>query len=112
MMNDSNFQRNILIIDDDRFFCDTVKDFFTNGKVNVFTAHSGGDGRHICSHSNIDVVLLDQKLPDTEGALLCPRILEHNEHATEVSPFLTRFRVELNSMLRFEALIQYNWHEN
>ncbi len=89
MMKDSNFQRNILIIDDDRFFCDTVKDFFTNGKVNVFTAHSGGDGLHICSHSNIDVVLLDQKLPDTEGALLCPRILEHNEHAKII--FITAY---------------------
>jgi DNA-binding NtrC family response regulator len=82
MRNDrSNVQKNVLIIDDDRLFCDAVKDFFTDGKVNILMAHSGGDGLHICSHNSFDVVLLDQKLPDTEGVLLCPRILEHNEHA-------------------------------
>ena len=84
-----NVQRNILIIDDDRLFCETFKDFFVSEKVNVLTAHSGGDGLHISSHNNIDVVLLDQKLPDTEGVLLCPRILEHNEHAKII--FITAY---------------------
>ena len=84
-----NFQRNILIIDDDRLFCDTVKLFFAGENMHVFTANSGGDGLKICSQNKIEIVLLDQKLPDTEGVLLCPRILEKNEQAKII--FITAY---------------------
>lgn len=84
-----SFQRTVLIIDDDRLLCDTVKDFFTSENVKVHTANSGGDGLEICSQNNIEIVLLDQKLPDTEGVLLCPRILEKNEQAKII--FITAY---------------------
>jgi DNA-binding NtrC family response regulator len=84
-----NFQRNILIIDDDRLFCDTVKYFFSSENMHVFTANSGGDGLKICSQNKIEIILLDQKLPDTEGVLLCPRILEKNEQSKII--FITAY---------------------
>lgn len=89
MKDNSNVQKNILIIDDDQLLCHTVEDFFASEKVNVLIAHSGADGLSICSHNNIDIVLLDQKLPDTEGVLLCPHILEYNEHAKII--FITAY---------------------
>jgi DNA-binding NtrC family response regulator len=69
----------ILIIDDDEIFCDSLKDAFDSTRFEVLTAHTKQDGLFICSANKIDVVLLDQKLPDGEGHALCPTILEFND---------------------------------
>lgn len=69
----------LLVIDDDRIFCDTVKDAFQAENFEVIAAHNRKDGLAACAKKKIDIVLLDQKLPDSEGHLLCPTILEYNE---------------------------------
>jgi DNA-binding NtrC family response regulator len=74
-------KRKILIIDDNDIFCDSVRDLLADDLTDVFTAHTGRDGLKICSENKIDVVILDQKLPDTQGVELCPSILKHNEQA-------------------------------
>lgn len=68
-------KRTLLIIDDDRFFCDTVKLFFAGRGIDVFSAHRIETGKKICAEIKIDVVLLDQKLPDGYGLDLCAPIL-------------------------------------
>lgn len=78
-MGTHNTTRKILIIDDDKVFCDAVKDYLTNGTAEVYTAHTGANGLDICSRGKVDVVVLDQKLPDGEGVVLCPSILGYNE---------------------------------
>lgn len=85
----SKGKRNILIIDDDTVFCDAVMDCLAGETRNVFTAHTGDDGLAICSQKRIDVVLLDQKLPDVEGVSLCPTILEQNDQTKII--FITAF---------------------
>src|SRR3990172_5955800 len=82
-------RKTLLIIDDEKVFCDTVKDFVGSGGVEVLTAHSGSDGMDLCSRRNVDVVLLDQKLPDGEGHLLAPAILEKNDQTKII--FITAF---------------------
>ncbi|NTU41603.1 MAG: sigma-54-dependent Fis family transcriptional regulator [Nitrospirales bacterium] len=71
-------KRTILIIDDDTLFCDAIAEYFRSS-MNVFTAHTGKGGVKICSEKRIDLVLLDQNLPDCEGYTLCPSILTYNE---------------------------------
>ncbi len=72
-------KRKILIIDDNDIFCESVRDLLTDEHTDVLTAITGKDGLHICTESKIDVVILDQKLPDTQGVALCPSILKQNE---------------------------------
>jgi len=72
-------KRNILIIDDNDIFCESVSDLLSNENTDVLCAHTGKDGLKICTETKIDVVILDQKLPDTEGISLCPSILKQNE---------------------------------
>ena len=84
-----NPARNILIIDDDKGLCDTLSDYFVGEKRNVFTAHTGGEGLSICSQKKVDVVLLDQKLPDVEGVSLCPTILQHHDQTKII--FMTAY---------------------
>ncbi len=71
--------KTLLIIDDDQILCHSVKDHFCNNGKEILTAHTGAEGLTICARRQIDVVLLDQNLPDGKGNFLCPQILKHNE---------------------------------
>jgi DNA-binding NtrC family response regulator len=55
----------------------------------VLTSHKGAEGLEICSHRKVDVVLLDQKLPDVEGHTLCPSILKQNDQTKII--FITAY---------------------
>ena len=81
-MTPSKSKHTLLIIDDDKIFCETTKDAFQSEKFKVFSAHKATDGLSVCSKNKIDVVLLDQKLPDGEGHSLCPSILKYNNDTT------------------------------
>jgi len=78
-MKTEPINKTILIIDDDKIFCDTIKSYLTKKGLEVFTAHSGTDGVNICSQRKMAVVLLDQNLPDGEGHSFCSSVLKHNE---------------------------------
>ena len=82
-------KKTLLIIDDEKVFCNTVRDFLESDRLEVLSAHTGAEGLEICSGRKVDVVLLDQKLPDGEGHALAPSILEKNEQAKII--FITAF---------------------
>lgn len=77
MMN--KVKKKILVVDDNNIFCESVKDILSNESTEIITANTGKDGLKICTEIKIDVVILDQKLPDTEGVALCPSILRQND---------------------------------
>jgi DNA-binding NtrC family response regulator len=74
-------KKNLLVIDDDKIYAEAVKDFFDQDSLNVLMAHTAKEGLAVCSQQTIDIVLLDQQLPDAEGHTLCPEILKCNEQA-------------------------------
>src|SRR5574342_1303172 len=74
-------RKTLLVIDDEKVLCDTVRDYLENDRLEVLTAHTGADGLAVCSDRKVDVVLLDQRLPDAEGHTLAPTILDRNEQA-------------------------------
>jgi DNA-binding NtrC family response regulator len=56
-----------------------VRDILSDESTEVITANTGKEGLKICTETKIDVVILDQKLPDAEGVSLCPSILQQND---------------------------------
>ena len=80
---------NLLIVDDDRNFAFSVRDYMRTDGIEVYLAHTGKDCLDLCSSTQIDIVLLDQKLPDVEGAELCASILERNSQTKII--FTTAF---------------------
>jgi DNA-binding NtrC family response regulator len=72
-------KKTFLIIDDDRVFSNTVRDHLSGNGVEVLIANTAADGIKFCHQKLIDVVLLDQQLPDAEGHTLCPAILQCND---------------------------------
>jgi DNA-binding NtrC family response regulator len=78
-MNSIKTRKNFLIIDDDRVFSNAVRDYLSGDSVEVLIAHTAAEGINRCRQKMIDVVLLDQQLPDAEGHTLCPAILQCND---------------------------------
>jgi DNA-binding NtrC family response regulator len=81
--------KNIVVIDDDLVFCSSVHDYLSSKTMTVFTAQSAAEGLKLCTQHKVDVVLLDQKLPDGEGVALCPSILQQHEQAKII--FITAY---------------------
>ena len=71
----------VLVIDDDRLLCDAVAAHLVNRGIETIAAHTGAEGLDLCSRSGVDVILLDQKLPDRDGVSLCEPILRDNDRA-------------------------------
>lgn len=71
----------VLVIDDDRLLCDAVAAHLANRGIETIAAHTGAEGLDLCSRSGVDVILLDQKLPDRDGVSLCEPILRDNDRA-------------------------------
>lgn len=82
-------RKNILIVDDDRNFCLSLSEYLRSDEVEIHVAHSGKDGLALCEGTLIDVVLLDQKLPDAEGSDLCASILNRSSQTKII--FTTAF---------------------
>jgi DNA-binding NtrC family response regulator len=82
-------RRAVLVIDDDQVLCRALVDGLAPDCTEVLTASTAEEGLAICARQVIDVVLLDQKLPDVAGHELPPRILEQNELTKIV--FMTAF---------------------
>lgn len=70
---------NMLVIDDDTLFCDVISSAGMGENVTVHTANTAIRGLELCSQYKMDVVLLDQQLPDKNGSEICHAILSENE---------------------------------
>jgi DNA-binding NtrC family response regulator len=82
-------KRTLLVIDDEKVFCNSVREYLESERLEVLAAHTAAKGLDACSARKIDIVLLDQKLPDAEGHALAPAILERNELTKII--FITAF---------------------
>ena len=71
----------ILIIDDNRFNSEMLRDMIDSMGHEVVCAQSAAEGLALAQTQNIDVVFLDVQLPDGNGLLLLPSI-----HATPSAP--------------------------
>jgi len=90
MMNDKDQERrSILIIDDDALLCASLVDALADERTHVVHAQTGADGIAECKRRRVDVVLLDQHLPDTTGEAMCPEILMLHDRAKVV--FMTAY---------------------
>jgi two-component system response regulator AtoC len=64
----------ILIIEDERVLARNFRDKLCAAGHDVTLAHAGEDGMVACAKNTPDVVILDLRLPDTDGLKLLPRL--------------------------------------
>lgn len=82
-------KKSLLIIDDDELFCDALKIGLHSANLAIHIAHNGHDGLAFCKKNHVDIILLDQKLPDGEGRNFCPQLLQHNDQVKII--FITAY---------------------
>jgi len=73
--------KKLLILDDDKLFCDAVRETMGSERLQVMISHSVASARSLCNQHRFDVVLLDNGLPDGSGLSLMPDILRLNDRA-------------------------------
>lgn len=66
--------RNILIVDDDRVTIGLIKLYLSGHDYNILSVESASNAMQLIEKTNIDVVLLDVMLPDSNGYDVCRRI--------------------------------------
>ena len=99
-MNERSGKKTLLIIDDDKIFCDYVKDYLREEPIDVLIAHSASDGLACCSRQTVELVLLDQQLPDAAGHTLCPEILKFNDQTKII--FVTAYPSFKNAVIAIQ----------
>lgn len=61
----------MLIVDDEKEMCETLKFFFEEiPNLKVITANSGNQGLEITKNQNVDLILSDIRMPDGDGVSL------------------------------------------
>lgn len=74
------FSNNILVVDDDEFMGDVLKDILNLKGYNVSWVRNGVDAIQKVTHEQIDLVLLDLVLPDLDGLEILNKIREMKPH--------------------------------
>jgi len=85
----SERRRTILIVDDNESLSRQLSVFLEGRGFSVRAVRSGEESLEVCSSSRIDIVLLDQQLPDGEGSRFCTPISERTEGAKVI--FITAY---------------------
>ncbi len=67
----------ILLVDDNEQIIDILSDFFTLNSCEVHTAYTGKEALDVLAKEDIEVVILDVKLPDINGVNLLDTIKEN-----------------------------------
>ena len=74
----------ILIIEDERLLCKQLHKALTQEGYSVITTFEAGEGMEIAKRENPDLVLLDLKLPDTDGLTVLKTFSKYESPPTTI----------------------------
>lgn len=66
----------ILVVDDEKEIADLIEVYLKNDGYQVYTAYDGADALKYIENIEMDLVILDVMLPDTDGFRICQKIRE------------------------------------
>lgn len=70
MSSDQKVDASILFVDDEEDILDIMSKVFRKSILNIHTASKGQDALKIIQNNNVDLVVLDLKMPGMDGLTL------------------------------------------
>ena len=71
-----NNKYNILIVDDEKKICNILSEILKDEGYHIALSYNGTDAQAIVEEDNVDLILLDMRLPDIDGIALLKRFKE------------------------------------
>ena len=98
-----NEKKRILIIDDDKYFVQSVKDLLTSEGYSVIYAYNGSEGLDIAKDKHPDLIILDVMMThDTEGFEVSREVDKNPELKNTKIIMVTGITKEMNLPFKFE----------
>jgi len=94
----------ILIIDDDKYVCDTLKAILETKSYNVIIANEGQRGLEIAQTHQPKLILLDIKLPDMDGFDVLTKIKD-NETTKNIPIVMVSGREDYSALAKARGLM-------
>ncbi len=69
-------EKTILLVEDDIYNAEYIKELLSNSKINIIHSNTGSNAVQIVKEKEIDLVLMDIRLPDMQGYDVCRLIKE------------------------------------
>lgn len=66
--------KSVLVVDDEKYIVEVLKDYLENEGYNVFEAYDGIEAVSIFENEHIDFIILDLMLPKMSGEEVCKKI--------------------------------------
>ncbi len=77
--------KNILIVEDDMPNAKYLQEVFNNTSANILVAHNGSDAIEIAKQTNLDIILMDIRLPDLSGYEVTQQIRKENKEVSIIA---------------------------
>ena len=77
-------QGNILVIDDEEVICNLIKDTLSEKGFSVTTTQDAKEGLGIARKNTFDVILIDLRMPDTDGLAVLEQIKQYDSDNTVI----------------------------
>jgi len=98
-----NEKKRILIIDDDKYFVQSVKDLLTSEGYSVIHAYNGSEGLDMAKGEHPDLIILDVMMAhDTEGFEVSREVSKNPELKNMKIIMVTGITKEMNLPFKFE----------
>jgi len=76
--------KNILVVDDEKDCCDSIKKYFTKRKHHVDVAYDGLEATYLLKDNTYDYIFFDCNMPELSGVELVKVIEEKNPEAKKI----------------------------
>jgi len=90
--------RTILIVDDDEAMVDVLRHRLSSQGYQILTAPNGDEGCRRAITERPDLILLDLRLPDTDGFTVCQRLVDSQQ--TSLIPVIILSAMERPDIIR------------
>ena len=87
----------ILIVDDDPHFCETLKDDLEEMKYNISVSYNGKQAISYIKENDVDIILIDVKMPELNGLELFLTIREIKSKITGI--MITGYHSEVKNLV-------------